>query len=51
MLDRTNIHFKKAVEAILEKIKRNKGYVSLGLDTEYLSICLFKDDSEVFIKT
>lgn len=48
MLDRTNIHFKKAVEAILEKIKRNKGYVSLVLDTDYLSICLFKDDSKVF---
>lgn len=48
MLDRTNIHFKKAVEVILEKIKRNKGNVSLGLDTDYLSICLFTDDSETF---
>lgn len=47
MLDRTNIHFKKAVEAVLEKVKRNKGHVTLGLDTDYLSICLFKDD-EVF---
>lgn len=43
MLDRTNIHFKKAVKAVLEKLKRNKGSVSLGLDTDYLSICLFKD--------
>lgn len=41
MLDRTNIHFKKAVEAILEKVKRNKGHVTLGLDTDYLDICLF----------
>ena len=48
MLDRTNIHFKKAVEAILENIKRNKGRVTLGLDTDYLSICLFKEGSEVF---
>lgn len=48
MLDRTNIHFKKAVEAILENVKRNKGRVTLGLDTDYLSICLFKEGSEVF---
>lgn len=48
MLDRTNIHFKKAIEAILENVKRNKGRVTLGLDTDYLDICLFKEDSEVF---
>lgn len=48
MLDRTNIHFKKAVEAILEKVKRNKGHVTLGLGTDYLDICLFKEDSKVF---
>lgn len=49
MLDRTNIHFKKAVEAILEKVKRNKGRVTFSLGTDYLDICLFiKEDSEVF---
>lgn len=47
MLDRTNIHFKKAVEAVLEKVKRNKGHITLGLDTDYLDIVLFKDD-EIF---
>lgn len=48
MLDRTNIHFKKAVEAVLEKVKRNRGHVMLGLDIDYLSICLSTEDNEVF---
>lgn len=48
MLDRTNIHFKKAVEAVLEKVKRNRRHVMLGLDIDYLSICLITEDNEVF---
>lgn len=48
MLDKTNIHFKKAVEAVLEKVKRNSVHVTLGLGTDYLDICLFKEDCEVF---
>lgn len=48
MLDKTNIHFKKAVEAVLEEVKRNSVHVTLSLGTDYLDICLFKEDSEVF---
>mgnify|MGYP007031475867 CR=1 FL=1 len=48
MLDKTNIHFKKAIEAVLEKVKRNSVHVTLGLGTDYLDICLFKEDNEVF---
>lgn len=49
MLDRTNIHFKKAVNAVLEKVKRNSVHdVTLGIGTDYLDIYLFKEDSEVF---
>lgn len=49
MLDRTNIHFKKAVNAVLEKVKRNSVHdVTLGIGTDYLYICLLKEDSEVF---
>lgn len=49
MLDRTNIHFKKAVNAVLEKVKRNSVHdVTLGIGTDYLDIGLFKEDSEVF---
>lgn len=47
MLDRTNIHFKKAVEAVLEKVKIHKGNVTLSLGTDYLNICIFKD-GEIF---
>lgn len=49
MLDRTNIHFKKAVNAVLEKVKRNSVHdVTLGIGTDYLDICFLKEDSEVF---
>lgn len=45
MLDRTNIHFKKAVKAVLEKAR--KGHIVLDINTDYLDIALFKDD-EIF---
>lgn len=48
MLDRTNIHFKKAVNAVLVKIRRaHSNTISVSINKKYMDITMF-DDTGVF---
>lgn len=42
MLDRTNLHYKKAIKAILAKVnKPHKEHISISINTEFFTITLF----------
>lgn len=44
MLDRTNIHFKKAVKAVLTKVNRiHNDTMSVHFNQRYMSITMFND--------
>lgn len=48
MLDRTNIHFKKAVNAVLVKVRRaHSKTISVSINKKYMDITMF-DDTGIF---
>lgn len=49
MLDRTNIHFKKAVNAVLVKVSRiHNNTISVYINKEYMDITMFDKNTDVF---
>lgn len=49
MLDRTNIHFKKAVNAVLVKVNRiHNNTISLSINQRYIDITMFNGDYGIF---
>lgn len=46
MLDRTNIHFKKAVKAVLTKVNRIHNYtMSVHFNQRFMNITMYNDTS------
>lgn len=49
MLDRTNIHFKKAVNAILVKVSRiHHNTITVSTSQRFIDITMFNGDSGIF---
>lgn len=49
MLDRTNIHFKKAVNAVLVKVSIiHNNTMSVYINKKYIDIAMFDNNSNVF---
>lgn len=49
MLDRTNIHFKKAVNAVLVKVSRiHNNTMSVYINKKFIDIAMFDNNSDVF---
>ena len=49
MLDRTNIQFKKAVNAVLVKVSRiHNNTMSVYVNKKYMDISMFDNNSDVF---
>lgn len=49
MLDRTNIHFKKAVNAVLVKVSRiHNNSMSVYINKKYMDITMFDKNTDVF---
>lgn len=49
MLDRTNIHFKKAVNAVLVKVSRiHNNTMSVYVNKKCINITMFDNNSDVF---
>lgn len=49
MLDRTNIHFKKAVNAVLVKVSRiHNNAMSVYINKKYMDITMFDKNTDVF---
>lgn len=49
MLDRTNIHFKKAVNAVLVKVSRiHNNTMSVYINKKYMVITMFDKNTDVF---
>ena len=49
MLDRTNIHFKKAVKMVLEKVNRiHSNTISVVSSQRYIDITMFDSDTNIF---
>ena len=49
MLDRTNIHFKKAVNAVLVKVSRiHNNTMSVYINKRYMDITMFDKNTDVF---
>lgn len=49
MLDRTNIHFKKAVKAVLAKVNRvHNDTMSVYINKKHMDITMFDNNSNVF---
>lgn len=49
MLDRTNIHFKKAVKTVLAKVNRvYNDTMSVYINKKYMDITMFDNNSNVF---
>lgn len=50
MLDRTNIQFKKAVNAVLVKVSRiHNNTMSVYVNKKYMDIFMFDNNSDVFL--
>lgn len=49
MLDRTNIHFKKAVKSVLIKVNRiHNNTISVSINQRFIDITLFDNNSGIF---
>lgn len=49
MLDRTNIHFKKAVNAVLVKVSRiHNNTISVSINQRFIDITLLDNNSGIF---
>lgn len=49
MLDRTNIHFKKAVNAVLVKVNRiHNNTISVSINQRFIDITLLDNNSGIF---
>lgn len=49
MLDRTNIHFKKAVKAVLIKVNRiHNNTISVSINQRFIDITLLDNNSGIF---
>lgn len=49
MLDRTNIHFKKAVNAVLVKVIRiHHNIITVSTSQSFIDITMFNGDSSIF---
>lgn len=49
MLDRTNIHFKKAVNAVLVKVSRiHHNTITVSTSQRFIDITMFNGDSSIF---
>lgn len=49
MLDRTNIHFKKAVKAVLVKVSRiHNNTITVSISQRFIDITMFYDDCSIF---
>lgn len=49
MLDRTNIHFKKAVNAVLVKVSRiHHNAITVSTSQRFIDITMFNGDSSIF---
>ena len=49
MLDRTNIHFKKAVNAVLVKVSRiHNNTISVSINQRFIDITLVDNNSGIF---
>lgn len=52
MLDGTNIHFKKAVNAVLVKVNRiHNNTMSVYVNKKCINITMFDNNTNVFIQT
>ena len=49
MLDRTNIHFKKAVNAVLVKVSRiHNNTITVSISQRFIDITMFDGDCSIF---
>ena len=49
MLDRTNIHFKKAVKAVMIKVSRiHNNTITVSISQRYIDITMFNGDCSIF---
>jgi hypothetical protein len=49
MLDRTNIHFKKAVNAVLVKVSRiHNNTITVSISQRFIDITMFNGDCSIF---
>lgn len=49
MLDRTNIHFKKAVNAVLVKVSRiHNNTITVSISQRFIDITMFDGDYRIF---